>query len=364
LVTEIANLRATSNEVFTRLLEEAQASPGDGLTAIEDRVRGWFTESEHEFQEQLAGVRRETIEALREDRATFNAAILEIDRQRTQAGVLGVMMDTAARFAARVAFFVVRSEAVIGWKARGFTNGLNDDTVAQLGAPIAEQTLIGDALSTKSTIVSGATTGPEELSFLGEYAQPPPKRALAVPLVVRHKAAAVLYADSGEGEELDQQPLEALLRVTGMAIELLPIRRTTEQHSRVRTSRPQTAVEAAARPVAGGQEAAQSASVSEDESEQQTRLSNRREHLDARRYARFLIADIKLYKPAQVADGRRRADLYDRLKDEIDHSRMLYEKHVSPLITAQVDYFYDELVMTLAGGDSGKLGRNSPWSSV
>src|SRR6185503_5333396 len=98
-----------------------------------------------------------------------------------------------------------------------------------------------------------------------------------------------------------------------------------EQFSRLQTSHLQGVVEAAAPPDASGQEAAQSAAVREDEGEQQARLSNRREHLDARRYARFLIADIKLYKPAKVADGRRRADLYDRLKDEIERSRALYE---------------------------------------
>ena len=362
-VRELGNLQATSNELFTRLLEDARSSTSDQTADVEGRVRAWFSESEHAFQEQLAEVRREAIEALRADRATFNEVIAEIDRQRTQAGVLSTMIEAAGRFAPRVAFFVVRSGTVIGWKAHGFENGLSDDTVGQLAAPIASQTLLTEALSTKSTIVSGENTDPAELSFLGEYAEPQARRAAAVPLVVRGKAAAVLYADSGEGEELDLQRLEALLRVTGMAIELLPIRRSTEQFSRLQTSHLQGVVEAAAPPDATGQEAAQSAVVREDEGEQQARLSNRREHLDARRYARFLIADIKLYKPAKVADGRRRADLYDRLKDEIERSRALYEKHVSPLVTAQADYFYDELVLSLAEGDSSKLGRNSPWSA-
>jgi len=351
--------------VFTRLLEEARSSAGDAIAGIEDRARVWFTESERAFQEQLAGVRHDAMEAVRADRAAFNAAVAEIDRQRTQAGVLSAMMDAAAHFAPRVAFFVVRSGTVVGWKARGFQNGLSDETVGQLATPIAGQTLVGEALAAKSAITSGGNTGPDELSFLGEYAHPQAKRVVAVPLVIRDRAAAVLYADSGAGEELDLQPLEALLRVTGMAIELLPIRRRNEhpgapglQPPRFQASPLQAVVGAEASGVPEEVPA-----LPREELESPAR-SNRREHLDAIRYARFLIADIKLYEPAKVADGCRRADLYDRLKDEIERSRTLYQKHVSPLITAQVDYFYAELVNTLAEGDSSKLGRNSPWSSV
>jgi hypothetical protein len=77
---------------------------------------------------------------------------------------------------------------------------------------------------------------------------------------------------------------------------------------------------------------------------------------DARRFATLLVAEIKLHNAAEVFEGRRNADLYQRLKKKIDRSRKVYEKRVSPSVAAKSDYFYEELVKTLAEGDASKLG--------
>jgi hypothetical protein len=88
--------------------------------------------------------------------------------------------------------------------------------------------------------------------------------------------------------------------------------------------------------------------------------TEQRAHNDARRFARLLVSEIKLYNAAKVNDGRRNYDLYERLKDEIDRSRKVYDKRVSPAVAARFDYFYDELVQTLAEGDPAKLGKDCP----
>lgn len=85
-----------------------------------------------------------------------------------------------------------------------------------------------------------------------------------------------------------------------------------------------------------------------------------RAHDDARRFARLLLSEIKLYNAAIVNQGRNNFDIYDRLKYEIDRSRMAYDKRVSPSVLARIDYFYDELVQCLAEGDPKKLGVNCP----
>jgi hypothetical protein len=87
-------------------------------------------------------------------------------------------------------------------------------------------------------------------------------------------------------------------------------------------------------------------------------------HNDARRFARLLVSEIKLYNEQKVAEGRRNNDLYDRLKEDIDRSRQMYEKRVTPTVAARFDYFYDELVNTLAEGDPVKLGSDHPGPSV
>ncbi|MBL8193624.1 MAG: hypothetical protein JNM06_07560 [Blastocatellia bacterium] len=87
-------------------------------------------------------------------------------------------------------------------------------------------------------------------------------------------------------------------------------------------------------------------------------------HNDAKRFARLLVSEIKLYNEQKVLDGRRNSDLYDRLKEDIDRSRQMYDKRVSALVAAKYDYFYDELVNTLAEGDEVKLGKDCPGPSL
>jgi hypothetical protein len=90
----------------------------------------------------------------------------------------------------------------------------------------------------------------------------------------------------------------------------------------------------------------------------------RRLHNDARRFARLLVSEIKLYNEPKVREGRNNADLYDRLREDIDRSRQMYDKRVAPPVAARHDYFHQELVNTLAEGDPEKLGASYPGASI
>jgi hypothetical protein len=90
----------------------------------------------------------------------------------------------------------------------------------------------------------------------------------------------------------------------------------------------------------------------------------RRLHNDARRFARLLISEIKLYNEQKVKDGRSEHDLYERLREYIDRSRDMYDKRVKPEVAKKYDYFHHELVGTLAEGDADKLGTAYPGAAV
>jgi hypothetical protein len=76
---------------------------------------------------------------------------------------------------------------------------------------------------------------------------------------------------------------------------------------------------------------------------------------EARRLARLLVSEIKLYNEEQVEEGRRKRDLYARLRDDIDRSREVYESRVNPK-ALEHDFFREALVRVLAGGDPNVLG--------
>jgi FAD/FMN-containing dehydrogenase len=87
-------------------------------------------------------------------------------------------------------------------------------------------------------------------------------------------------------------------------------------------------------------------------------------HSEARRFARLLVSEVKLYNEQQVAEGRANRDLYYRLRRDIDRSRELYEMRVSALVARKVDYFHDEVIRILAGNDPAALGKDYPGPRV
>jgi hypothetical protein len=87
-------------------------------------------------------------------------------------------------------------------------------------------------------------------------------------------------------------------------------------------------------------------------------------HSDAKRFARLLVSEIKLYNEHHVVEGRENRDLYLRLKRDIDRSREMYEKRVSPNVSRKIDYFHDEIIRILGDNDPSTLGSDYPGPRV
>ena len=79
-------------------------------------------------------------------------------------------------------------------------------------------------------------------------------------------------------------------------------------------------------------------------------------HDEARRFARLLVSEIKLYNESKVEQGRKNRDLYERLKEDIDRSRQMYDERINEDVRKVSNYFYDELVRILADGNAEALG--------
>jgi len=430
--TQLAQAREDAASGAQQEAETTIRQLREQLEASRQEIEATRQEMEVSRQSLTVNAASATTTARGADFDMLKAAVEEIDAQRTQSDALAALVHRAAQFAPRIVFFVVKSGSAMGWKASGFANGLNDEAVRSLNVPISANTLLREALDRQSAAAGGPYSHTDNSLILGRFGTPAAEQAVAVPLVVRGKAAAVLYADAGTqvGSAINLEAIEALTRVTSMAIELLPVRRGTEQ---ARPATPQAQATPAPAPTPavtepspaamptvfyggmGDEPPARTQSAFQVETAQQAfaqaspapapvpsapppppvveehmefaaaattaRISNEaqvtespspdamneaevRAHNDARRFARLLVSEIKLYNEAKVSDGRRNHDLYERLKDDIDRSRQMYEKRVSPLVAAKFDYFYDELVHTLGEGDSAKLGSGCPGPTV
>ena len=80
------------------------------------------------------------------------------------------------------------------------------------------------------------------------------------------------------------------------------------------------------------------------------------QHEEARRLARLLVTEVKLYNEELVEQGRKKGDVYSVLREDIDRSRQIFEDRIAEEVRSQSDYFHDALVRILAGGDPSVLG--------
>ena len=456
---EIAALQSQLNESLSRLMDRQGEVQLDGglASSILEHLR-----AAHEEGIDLAASESARAKAS-SDMAIVKAAISEVDEQKSQADILKILVNRAAAFAPRVAFFVIKGDQGIGWRARGFQGTVGDNAIHQMSFPVTADTAVGNAARTQTSWSGGPGSHSEDHMILNRLGEEPPARIVAVPLVVRNRTVAVLYADSADldSEAINLEAIETLVRVSGMAVELLAGRGAPAKQSAapqvapaeeaaaeepqvyeqpaytpeveydeitpvVEESAPapqvaeveaqrepeqfqpqpepqlepqpeypfesQVAPQFETRPEFGQSEAAPAVEAPveiaaeiapqvsaetaatgaprrrygadvelpvEVASEEERRLHN-----DARRFARLLVSEIKLYNEQKVTEGRSQGDLYGRLREYIDRSREMYDKRVKPEVAQRYDYFHHELVTTLAEGDEAKLGGAYPGATV
>jgi hypothetical protein len=251
-------------------------------------------------------------------------AIRQMDSGRSLTDVLSALTSAAAAEAPRVALFVVNGSELRGWKTIGFET----DT---LQASLEDTGLLGEVVRRREPVVSAEGDGPSAPAFA---ALPADRAAIAVPLMVASQPVAVLYADDASAGPVATpaswpEAVQILGRHASINLAHLTAARAAEA---MRRSMAPAAEGAAARP-------------------------EKEDGTSARRYARLLVSEIKLYNEAAVRLGRQKGDLLERLKPEIERARKLYTQRISAAVDARGALFQQELVQTLADGDASLLGN-------
>jgi hypothetical protein len=271
----------------------------------------------------------------------LNAASASIHDSTTQAEILRHLLEGGARFAGRVALFVVKGGAVSGWQSTGFDN---NDAIKGLSLNSGAG-LLAKAIQGRNP--SGGPASDFDASFLDAMNAPADNQCMVLPLVVKDKVAAVIYADAGTapGGMFDASGLQALTRFAAVWLELTALRKAGggPVAEEMPQAQPQAATAAAAAPAA--------AAAEEDEL-----------HKKARRFAKLLVEEIKLYNQPKVDEGKQHKDLYSRLKVDIEKSRATYDKRYAESAVASSDYFTQELIRILADNDVALMGAGFPRS--
>ncbi|MGZ4815252.1 MAG: hypothetical protein ACXVZV_07580, partial [Terriglobales bacterium] len=153
--------------------------------------------------------------------ATLNRCLAAIQKGTTQVEILDALIESASNFAVRAALFVVRGANAVGWRARGFS-----DNEAVRSTPLE----LSLGLAAKAIQARGPVAGPssEFSSELSDKLGQSAHDGLMLPLLVRDKAVALIYADGGtEADSADTAALESLVRVAGLWLEVFATRKAT-----------------------------------------------------------------------------------------------------------------------------------------
>ncbi len=345
--------------------------------------------------------------------ADLARAVAEIQLGASQREILRALLDTSSRYAARVALFVVKGSHATGWQGRGFaTNDAVKDFALDENAPAVVR-VIDRAISRAvgDNVVAGVPVADLDPRFLQLVGAPASGEGRILPLILKEKVAALVYADSGTDAAgaLDAGALELLVLSTSAWLEVNSLRKQAQKEPSATHADSHNVPMGEAPPsqtpmqqvpmhtvpafndpfashtpghamaaAASAHEASASVASSvgevalaeplpighaETEATPEPPASSvsaedQEVHRKAQRFARLLADEIKLYNQAKVAEGRKNQDLYDRLKDAIEKSRATYQKRYGNTVAASGNYFQHEIIRSLAEDDVSIMGAN------
>jgi hypothetical protein len=314
-------------------------------------------------------------------------AVSAIHAGATQKEILRALLESTAGYSGRAALFVIKAGLATGWQGRGFDN--NED-LKDFSLDVSSRAPAG-ALQSRAAV--SAETAEMDPRFISQFGAPAADHVLLLPLRLKDKVAALVYADAGTGAggKMDAPALELLVSATSAWLEVASLRKqalkegTAEAGEKFEAPPVQTVssfsdpfaghapkhvvaapvaveepamAEAAAEVVSAPAAMAAAAAAPATDAFAHMSQEDAETHRKAQRFARLLMDEIKLYNQAKVAEGRKHKDLYDRLKEDIDKSRSTYQKRYGNTVAAGADYLSSELIRSLAEDDVSLLGSN------
>jgi hypothetical protein len=345
--------------------EEIPAPPGDDVrlrlrdrfSALRAELERLRFETDRRWEELLARLSENPEEVLPEEllRAPVEAlssrrgeisldALRRLDDANDQVEVLSRFLEECLTHASRAALLVERDGRMEVWKRAGFAGPSEQRRGSTLPEDAALQRVregFPQALPEGNAISRAIGAGDAV-------------EAVIFPFAVRESVSGAVYADAlADGRSaFDPDGIALLAWLAGLAVDRLAGRKLVPAP--------------ALRPIEGAALAPAGAAfpgVGTDFKSVPSfaggplalpRTDDRRD--EARRFARLLASEIKLYNEGAVREGREHGNLYFRLREDIERGRRLYEERVPADVRGDGDYYYEELVDVLAGGRPEALG--------
>lgn len=165
-------------------------------------------------------VKEEEREATDEDtKAQLKKVKEEFANAKEREEIIGILLNESRRIASRAAVFILKGDALIGWKARGIE-------VEKFNTSVAPNSVFSDVVA-KKTYYRGPllkVPGNEPMISLLSGA---PQDCLIIPINIRDKVIALLYADNGNSSVLSASLtyFDTLVTMASLGFEIVILRK-------------------------------------------------------------------------------------------------------------------------------------------
>jgi hypothetical protein len=303
------NTKAAADAQMANAVAETEETTKKQVTAeLEEKFQTKLAETIAQLQTEASAERSRLQEQVDQWR-TFAETQRQLAEASSQPEILARFLKIAQPFAAGLGLYVTKADGLALWKHRG--NGAFPE------------------------IISQQTTDPE--SYFKA-------------VVVRDKIVAAVCALP----PFRSDALDFLTWSLERAIEVFGLKLRAPVPKPVIASETTTAVRQSAAPAA--ETAAAAAATRPAEARE---ADDPQAHANARRIARLLVSEIKLYHERELKEGRDSIEVYDRLQKQIELGRQAYTDQVLPSVLTAHDYFHEELVRILGENDP-RMGRAYP----
>lgn len=312
----------------------ASGAPSKFRKVLEYRLAEVAGELESRFEAE-AGARAAA--ARRSVSEQLNQAVRQLRNAEDFAAVAAVLLDAGAAFCNGAAVFRVTADKELSGER---VRGADEDRSARFGElrfPARQGAVFAAVLEGGDPLVTMSSTGEIAPEVVALLAHAPEERIALFPIVAGGKPAGLLYAWG----EPQMAALELLAQAAGLVLPAQP--------SQVKPAE-----------LVGIEPAAPAPVPPADKGWSAMAPTVRDAHLRAQRFARVQVAELRLYRPENVAAGRARRDLYGALRDSIDAARETFRRQFLVPTPGMADYFHEELLRTLAGNEAALLGPEYP----
>src|SRR5580704_4939935 len=153
------------------------------------------------------------------DSSALVQAVSAIHAGSSQKEILRALLDAGSGYCSRLALFVVKAGAASGWQSRGFGDEevVKDFALDLSAGPVAH--------TYQNRVATPGNIAEMGRKFVKEFGAPANEQVLVLPLALKDKVAALVYADGGDSGKLDADALELLVVATSAWLEVTSLRK-------------------------------------------------------------------------------------------------------------------------------------------